>query len=65
MKKLILICLLMLNLFIYAYSQEFYSGLAIITLDEIGNGSYSILSEDEETGIVIIEYNGGTYVLIK
>ncbi len=65
MKKIILIGFLILNLFVYVSSQELYLGLPIITLEEIGNSAYIILSEDDEAGIIIIEYEGGTYVVRK
>ncbi len=65
MKKIILICFIILNLFVHVSSQELFLGLPIITLGEIGSGTYTILSEDNEAGIEIIEYEGGTYVVIK
>lgn len=62
MKKII-ICSIILNVFVYISSQELFLGLPIITLGEIGSGTYTILSEDKEVGIEIIEYEGGTYVI--
>lgn len=62
MKKII-ICFIILNLFVYVSSQELFLGLPIITLGEIGSGTYTILSEDKEAEMIIIEFEGGTYVV--